>query len=141
LAFVVMVHAVFAAMAAVAAVYVMAAVAWPLFATLVVKVVVPQPVFVGASVPVSVHEGSVITILSLTPSATLRLKETATVVFVAGAGVASTIDVPENAEAAAVAVDDAMEVADTDPAANVPPIVYPAKLAATAAAGDVAMLA
>ena len=125
LAFVVMVQAVFAAMAAVAALNVMAAAAWPVFATVVVKVVVPQPVFRGASVPVSAHEGSVITSLSLTASATERRKEMATVVLVAGVGVETTMDVPEKAGAAAcIAVDDAIDVAGTfDPAATVAAIV------------------
>jgi hypothetical protein len=102
-AIVVMVHAVFAAMAAVAAVNMMAALAVPLFFTLAVNVVVPQPVFVGAaglfvSASLRFHEGSVTTIVSLTARAAASLKEMATVVLEAGVGVATTIDVAEKAE-------------------------------------------
>jgi hypothetical protein len=78
--------------------------------------VVPQPVVVGAAVPVRTHDGSLITMLSPTASAILRLKETATVVLAPAVGLASTIDVPEKPEAAAVpvAVDDAMEMGAMD---------------------------
>merc|ERR1712202_52349 len=99
-----MVHAVFAASVAVATLKVTAAAAWPLFATVVVKVEVPQPVLVGAAVPVSAQVGRVITILSLTASAPLSLKAVATVVVLERTGLAMVIERAENA-GTAVAVE------------------------------------
>jgi hypothetical protein len=92
-----MVHAVFAAMAAAAALNVMAASSVSLFATMVVKVVVPQPVLVGAAVPARVQLGSVSTILSLTARVAFSLKDAAMVVLEPATGVANTSEVPENA--------------------------------------------
>ena len=100
----------------------MAALAVPLFATLVVNVVVPQSDVVGAALPVRTHDGSVITMLSATASATLSLKETATVVLAPAVGLAITIEV-SLIFAGTVAVEDEIEVADMDPEANVPAIV------------------
>jgi hypothetical protein len=94
-----MVHAVSAGIAAVPALNVMAAAACPLFATVVVKVVVPQPVLVGAAVPTRAQLGRVSTILSLTLRVADILKLNATVVCEPATGVANESEVCENAAA------------------------------------------
>lgn len=71
----VIVHAVFAAMAAAATVKMTAASLPPVFVNVVVKVLVPQPVGVGLSVPLTVKPGSVT--VNLSPMSRTLFKEKA----------------------------------------------------------------
>jgi hypothetical protein len=125
---------------AVATLKVMAAVERPEFATVVVKVVVPQPEVVGAAVPVSAQFGSVTVTLSLMARGTLSLNAVATVDFAPAIGVPTVATVAENT-GTVVCVEVANAAAATLPDLAVIAIVRVARSAAWAAGATVMPLA
>jgi hypothetical protein len=108
---VVIVHAVDAPSKALATVNVTAASFCPLFATAAVKVLVPQPLSVGAVVPVSVHMGSTTVIVSSWARALEHRNVKVTVLGAPAMGLLTTSDVPEKA-ATVVAVEVVIPMAE-----------------------------
>jgi hypothetical protein len=132
-AFVVIVHVVATGSAAVATVNTTCAVCDTLFMIETVKVVVPQPDRLGSLPAVSVHVGSVKTIVSPCASVLEHWNVSTTALAAPAMGLWTTKDVPEKV-AAAVAVDAVIAVVTgLMAAAIVAPIVRVARFAACAA--------